>query len=242
MLDEDRLVVNRTKELIYQFENKNNITFLGFLNEHERTVIVNYFSNYYNLNFFGGYPDSERTMVSVENEYKKFPISCIQFIYRDEDILSHRDFLGTILSLGLEREVVGDIIVSIGKTLVFVRSEIAEYIISQVDKVKNCGVNLELIECEDIKVKQNYEISSYIVSSMRLDVIISSICKLSRDKASKLISSELVQLNHCVELSKSKILNNRDVVSVRKYGKFQVLEQQGFTKKGRIKLLIKYFK
>ena len=108
----------------------------------EKVLRSIYFENYI---FFGGSENSERKMLGLfydEPEQSAFPISAIEFKYRVCDKLTHRDFLGTLMSLGIERDTVGDILVDNGRTVVFVKSELKDYIESQIfnrrSRSKNC--------------------------------------------------------------------------------------------------------
>ena len=119
--------------------------FKPLMSERKQAVLFSeikkaYFDNYI---FFGGYGNSERKMLGLffdEPCEDCFPISAVEFSFRKCDKLTHRDFLGALMSLGIERETVGDILVEDGRAVVFVKTELSDYIMSQISKVGRVGI------------------------------------------------------------------------------------------------------
>lgn len=237
---DDSLLLKKANDIIRLSDKRHNSTFLGFLNEHESQILKDNFKDDA-ISFYGGYDGAVRLMMGV-NANNNFPISVIKFMYRDEDKLSHKDFLGTLMGLGLERNVIGDILVRKGVTNVFVKSEIAQYIVSQVDKVKRTGVKVSVDTNPEITFNQNFDYLNLTLSSLRLDVFVSALCGLSREKANKLIRMELVTVNHYIVTNNSKTLSDGDIITIRKFGKFVFEESFGFSKKGKYKVLVKHYK
>lgn len=122
--------------------------FMPFMSERKQALLVSelkkaYFDNYL---FFGGYDDSERKMLGLffdEPSTSMFPICGVEFSFRKCDRLTHRDFLGSLMSLGIERETVGDILVEDGRAVVFVKAELSDYVKSQISKVGRVGVKVD---------------------------------------------------------------------------------------------------
>ncbi|MBR2715839.1 MAG: RNA-binding protein, partial [Ruminococcus sp.] len=94
----------------------------------------------------------------------------------------------------------------------------------------------------NIDFVSNYEIINFTVSSLRLDVFVSAVCNLSRANSQKYIKSEFVSVNHMVNSNFSKSLNEGDVVTIKKYGKFVFIAEEGVTKKGRLRIRVKHFR
>ena len=90
-------------------------------------------SGFLTYRFYGGYEDSERKVLGLYfyDEIEDFPVTALEITFRKADKLTHRDFLGALMSLGIERDTVGDILVEDGRCVVFVKSEISSYITSQ---------------------------------------------------------------------------------------------------------------
>ena len=240
---EDKLIISKAKDTIYLSEKRFSSAFYGFLNEHESTLIQNVIHLDDNCMFWGGYDNAKRVVFgSGVRSTDEFPISALCFRYKSDFELSHRDFLGSLMSLGIERSTLGDIIVNDGQAIVFVKNDIAPFIEQEVRKIGRVGVKITDYDLSDFTYEDEFDEISLTISSLRLDVFVSALCKISRDKACKLIESEMVTVNHQIQTSNSKPLCVCDVVTIRKYGKFVFAENNGFSKKGKFKVLVKHFR
>lgn len=240
---EDKLVISKAKDNVYLSEKRFSPAFYGFLNEHESTLIQNAMHLDDSCMFWGGYDNAKRVVFgSGVKSTDEFPISALCFKYKSDFELSHRDFLGSLMSLQIDRSTIGDIIVNKGQAIVFVKSDIAPFIKQEVRKIGRVGVKITDYDLSDFTYEDDFDEMSFTISSLRLDVFVSALCKISRDKACKLIESELVTVNHQIQTSNSKTLCVSDVVTIRKYGKFVFAENNGFSKKGKIKVLVKHFR
>ncbi len=188
------------------------------------------------LSFFGGSKDSERCLACFgEADEKDFPIRIIVIKAKNDSDLKHRDVMGTILSLGIERELVGDIIVDASKAYVFALSEMADYIKDNLSKIASVGVKCELKDLEDIDLpERKYEEKRHTLSSMRLDCAVSAVTGLSRGNASALIEKGLVSVNHQEMKNLSAPIKDADIITVRGTGKFLVKTDLSLSKKGRV--------
>lgn len=243
MNNEDKLVVSKAEDTIYLSQKRFSPSFYGFLNEHETQVIKDNVYLDESCVFWGGFDDALRVVFGAGvSDTSEFPITSLKFSYKKEYQLTHRDFLGALMSLGIERFTIGDIIVSSGEAIVFVKSDISQYILEQVDKIGRVGVKVSV--CDTLSFSHNYSFDelTFTVSSLRLDSFVSNVCKISREKAQQLISADFVSVNHKIENSNSKSLTVLDVITIRKYGKYVFAEECGFSKKGKIRISVKHFR
>ena len=126
---EDKLVVSKAKDTVYLSEKRYSPAFYGFLNEHESSLIKNCVFISEDCLFWGGYDNAKRVIFgSGVCSTDEFPISALCFRYKSEYELSHRDFLGSLMALGIERSTIGDIIVNDGQAIVFVKDDIVSFI------------------------------------------------------------------------------------------------------------------
>ena len=194
--------------------------------------------------FYGGYENSERKVLCLDyyDDDPVYPISALEFKFRNADKLTHRDFLGALMALGIERETVGDILVEDGRCVVFVKTEIADYIKSQISKIGRAGVKVSDADVSSLPKGRGEEEKSVIVSSLRLDNIVAAISGASREKTKNLILSGNVTLNffECTNISKS--VCEGDVLTVRGKGKFKINGVMGETKKHRIRISIIHYR
>lgn len=217
--------------------------FLGFLDEREagaaqKTMEKLCFQNYM---LRGGHEDPERVVFGafpafLEPEEPDFPIAAVTARFRRCDSLSHRDFLGALLAQGIERETLGDILVEEGRCVFFVRSEMADYILSQVTKIGRVGVTLSLGMELPLPAAGRFEEFSAVVASARLDCIVAAAVGTSREKAAELIRAGMVMLNHTETDSVSAQVAEGNKLSVRGRGRY-ILDRLGpVTKKGRLSI------
>lgn len=214
--------------------------FLGFLDEAQAAFCEDFLSRRgVSTLFWGGYEEAERVMLGFFPEYlepapQHFPIVPLSLSYRKEFTLTHRDFLGSFMALGVERDVVGDILVGEGRCVAFLREEMAEYFLQNIEKIGRVGVKASLSGEEPLPIARTFLDMSGVVASPRLDCLVAFLCRTSREKAAGLIAAGLVSVNHREALSPSSRLQEGDKVSVRRQGKF-LLDQLGpTTGKGRL--------
>ena len=144
------------------------------------------------------------------------------------------------MSLGVDRGLIGDILISDNLIEISVLSEIADYICFNVKKIKRLNVNFKLkdgIYLEDSLIKYKDEIIS--LSSLRLDTFISSSCSISRDKSKKMITNGLVKLDYVVSSNPSEEVKIGSCISIRGFGRFYYVEHLGKTKKNKDRIMIR---
>ena len=197
--------------------------------------------------FFGGYDGAERKILCValpfaEINLDEFPISVLRVDNLSDFPLTHRDYLGSVLALGLKREKIGDILTDYQGAYIILMKDILAYVMDNLKKIGNKGVNVREVSVKDIVIKSKEVQIKYITSaSMRLDAIISSALHISRADALDVISAKRVSVNHKLCEKASYLLNQKDLVSVRGYGRIKIAGIGRLTKKGRINVEIERF-
>jgi len=239
---DDKLLLSRAYDAIELSERTGCPRFLGFLNEHETAYLKANISPKRGCAFYGGYDGADRLMMGVGAEEYDYPITALEFTYKPEYDLRHRDFLGSLMALGLRRDAVGDILCEKGRTVVFVRDDIASFVISQTDRIGRVGVKVGYADTADLPAPDDAEEISCTVSSLRLDAFVAAVTDLSREKAARLIRSELVMIDHVTTADVSAALSEGAAVTIRKYGKFVLTAISGLTRKGRVKISVKRFR
>lgn len=196
-------------------------------------------------NTFGGYEFSERQMAAflpdAFSAYMDFPIEIIRFKpvhlkYAEE--LIHRDYLGALMNLGIERCKLGDILLQEKEGYLFASRNMADYIIESLGKVKHTIVVADKIESVDFKYEPRFEEIKGSVASVRLDTLLAIALSASRSKLTTLISSGRVFVNGKLITSNGYHLKEGDIISVRQMGRFRYVGIQSETKKGRYFVVI----
>ncbi len=200
-----------------------------------------------NVSFWGGYEGAERKILCVSPEWENvsnedFPLVCIKAAASDFVSLTHRDYLGAIMGLGIEREQIGDIVIDGLDAYIFCKKEMADYVMHNLDKVGRGGVKMSVVKDADaLCTKREEKLVKMSVASLRLDSVLSGALNLSRTASADLIKSCKVKVNfdECVNLS--KILSCGDLISVRGFGRLKVSEVGGETRKGRTVVFVKKY-
>lgn len=242
---DDRLLISKAEDALKIAEKRYSAKTLGFLNPHQRNVICANVLPYSDMKmvFDGGYDEAERTMLVCFPEYivpkREEYMALLECTGRDIGRLSHRDYLGSLMGLGIVRENIGDIMVSEEKTLLVVKRSSAEYILLNLKKIGSCGISIK--ECdfgETLIPKKPVRDISGTVSALRLDSVISMAVGVSRTKSAELIRSGLVTVNWETVDEVSVCLKEGDVFSVRGYGRMKLSNIGGITRKGRIAIVV----
>lgn len=245
--DRDKLFCSKLDDAVELCLTRQKPYFFSFMSERKQIVAKNYLKSvcFDNYAFLGGYENSERKVLGLffdEPSEDDFPVSPIAFKFRKCDKLSHRDFLGALMSLGIEREAVGDILIEDGRCVTFVKSELKDYITSQIFKIGNVGISFDTYNSVNLPCGRGFEEQSYIVSSLRLDNVVAAITGLSREKTKTLILSGCVGVNFVPEQNVSRIIKIDTTLTIRGRGKFILNDISGKTKKGRIKISVLHYR
>lgn len=196
------------------------------------------------VKFFGGSDQAERKRAFLYPDYytpalEDFDIKFYQLIYSAKFTkITHREVLGTLMSIGLKREKFGDILMDGSLIQIVVASEVSAYLQANITKMGNAGVKLREIQYDDIlKLKEVWQENVVTLSSMRLDTVISAIANISRQKSQQLIQQNRVKVNWKPIDNPSYEINKSDVISVRGIGRMKILSIDGKTKKDKWKIL-----
>ncbi len=232
--------VDDLKEIVHK---SNSPKYLGFLTPEESAVVVQRFRLGERYKLFGGYDAAERVMLGVLPDWCEttvFPIKAITFTYRECDSLSHRDFLGALMALGIARETIGDILIEKGRAIVFASDDVAKFILTQINKVGNVGVTLFEGFSEPLPQVSTKQEFSVTVASTRIDCVVAAICNMSRNKAAEKIADGLVSVNSVCVTKSTATIHVGDKITIRQKGKFEIVSCDGYSKSGRI--ILKYNK
>lgn len=199
------------------------------------------------VDFDGGFIGAERQRAAFCHEdfagTPNFEIAVIKAEWNGEFArLSHGDVLGAIMSLGIDREIIGDIIATKNFARIIIDKKLADYFVMNLTRIGNTAVKTELDELENIAPKEERvkEIKA-TVASLRADSIAAAGFGMSRSKAADEIAAEKVKLNWQTVKNSSQSIKQGDILSMRGRGRLEVAEIRGQTKKGRISVFLKRF-
>ena len=198
------------------------------------------------FSFLGINENCEKRMIAVYP--KNFDCNTLDFPVKYFKIsnnskfkeLEHKNYLGSIMSMGLKREILGDLIVKDGICYGIMNEELFIFLKENLKLVGKFPVEIEEISSEEIPETEFKELVES-VASLRLDAIIAALGNLSRNNAIELLETGDITLNYNINKDKSKVVKEKDIISIRKKGKFLIDSVLGESKKGKLRLLIKKF-
>lgn len=241
---------SRFMDLADEADKKGIVTFSDFLNLNELNIFHSMAGmlSFVKWKVSGGYELAERQIIAFIPDALyydwEFPIACLEIVPLREkfaEALTHRDYLGTILSLGLDRSKLGDILVKNGCAWVFCADSIADFICQELVRIRHTSVSCKRADnpAKDLTVQTESIRGS--VASIRLDSLISMACKGSRSSLCSMIEAGKVFVNGKLITSNGYAPKEQDLISVRGIGKFRYCGILSQTKKGRYYIEIQKF-
>jgi len=238
---QDNLLKARIKDLAAQCGRAQRITLTGFLSPAElatarqaaKTASPRFISS-------GGYADAERQILvflpdylaDSEPDWNEF-IHVLKLVPAQEG-LTHRDYLGAILALGIRRDQIGDILVGSRAAQIILLAGISSFIAGQLERVGATGVTITRETLADLTVPDRDWITSQgNVASLRLDNVAAEGFSLPRAEIAEMIRSGRVQLNWVIEQRPDHMIQPGDMISLRGYGRLRLVDVGGQSRKGR---------
>ncbi len=251
MTEELELLKKRFVELGRKSFNAGIFTFTDFLGLAEQSAFSEIKKELKGIGYttFGGAEGAERVMIRFGSEEDigysvPFPISILKaepLSQKYADKLTHRDFLGAILNLGIERDVLGDIVIIDNVGYIFAKEDIAGYIADSLTRVKHTDVKLSITEQLPEGQLYHTEKKTVQVSGERLDAVVAKVFSLSREEAQSLFKKRLVFADGRQIDSPSYTPKENEKISVRGQGRFIYLGCQSYSKKGKMNTLVELY-
>ena len=234
----------RVKDIIMAVAQANRIKRLDFLNVSEQEVLTAMVAKHDDVSivFAGGFESAERRRVVVFPSFMSVDVIDTKVsIFRIEVIgtgeITHPQVMGSLMGLAIDRSVIGDITVDKNGAFFASCSEFDTFLKEHFTKVGARDIRLELVE-DLIERNQQFEEMEIIVSSMRLDVVVKALIQGSRRIAEEYLDAGFVRLNHAVDKKPSRMCQVGDLLSIRKQGRFKIVENKQTTKGGKFVLVV----
>jgi len=234
--------------LIQTVKRRNYPVFTSFLDLHQQALAeqVCIREHFHAYRLEGVAEDAERKVLGFAPSYQQpdelfFPIAVLEIIWPSRFTLTHRDLLGSLMALGIKREILGDMIVTEGKAELLVLEHLAEMICRDVVKIGRVGVSIRQIEQMTLSQQKRFQLIEGTVSSLRADALVSLATRLARGKAVELIRESRVQIDGLMVTSASQAVKPGQRLSIRGFGKFQLMEEIGTTRRERLHVVIRKY-
>ena len=257
-IPEQRILFAHLLDLMQRAENRNVVTTSGFLSETETMRAEGLLNaagcrQYF---LFGGYPEAERKCAVFLTDYcddeavMAMP-SLGEMVYVEVKVntfdegqasFSHRDVLGSLMGLGIERDMIGDILAEGGQAVMVVKSSIAPFLQENLTKIGRYRVEVSLHDTYTMKAREDFDECYDTVASLRLDAVVASLFSLARGTASDAIGRGLVAVNGITVMKTDASIKEGDKISLRGKGKVSVYRLDGRSSKGRIRLRFRRYR
>ena len=253
---DDKILLAQILDKAEMVEKKNKIEYTDFLDLAQIELVQKFINKIKLQNYmiYGGFEQAERKMYviypdkfnSVVVEKNLSNIIQIIRIELPDDLkgkYTHRDYLGAVIKLGIERKKIGDIIVDQNGADIIVDKDVVKFLLDNLGSLTRFSKStISVQNIEDLRpVEIKKEELEIIVSSMRLDNVISELARCSRNKALDIINTERVFINFECETKKTKQVKTGDMITIRGKGRFFVKEIIGQTRSGRTVIKIEKF-
>ncbi len=250
---DDKWFIGHMEDLAVTADQTGYITFSDFLDDHQRSLLSSMEGRLpVCLSFFGGYPEAERQLAVFYPDYMKESLAellkeelvLLQIKPLDQRFLKHipghRDYLGALMGTGIRRDKLGDLLTADQGAYLWVKKEISSYIQRELTSVGAAGVMVREVSSEELPKAQQGVLSVIIISSLRIDAVISRGFHMGRAEALKWIAAGRASRNGLQILEGDKLVSVGDKITLRGKGRLKILEDKGFSKSGRIQLVIEY--
>lgn len=231
----DEVFVRRIIDYCEQVDHHQTMVLTKFLNPHEASMVEEIAHHYgISVHSFGGFKNCENVRMILCPDYYEitnddFEIVVAEVIYNTTfNKLEHRDVLGALMNLGIERSCIGDIDDYEGLYFACMASSFP-FIKENLIKIKRANVRLEVID-EVREIRYDYLIKEFVVSSFRIDKLISVLFNVPRNKVKSYISSGYVKVNHKQVAQTSYLCHNNDIISLRKHGRVRIVDMERKTR------------
>ena len=250
-MNEQELCKKRLIDLSKQADFKGIVTFSDFLNLNEQNIYHTASKELYTkTEIFGGYDGAERQMIAFIPDalcYEwDYPIKCIHIVPKYPKFaekLSHRDVLGALMNLGIERSRLGDILCLEDDYYVFCDVDILPFIMLELNKIRHTMVDLtEETEYQHLQANIQLEERFDMIASNRIDCIIAKAFHLSRSESAQLLASEKVFINGKCIMNCNQSCENGAIVSVRGKARFVFEDCNSTSKKGKLRVKFSFYK
>lgn len=219
----------------------------GFLDPRQRFIVESLAAGAGLLfEAYGVFPEAERVRVLIYPDYyvpesDDYQITVFKVKYASKFLtMDHKDVLGSMMSLGIERSKFGDIRIGEDEVQFAVADELKDYMTANFTSIGKAKVTVEELGSLEnlIAIDDRWIETLHIVSSLRLDTIVAALLNVARQKASMLIHGEKVKVNWAVRNQPAFELFESDILSIRGSGRYKVIAVEGRTRKDNIRLLI----
>lgn len=235
----DEIFVKKILDYKFQALNHQRMILTPFFNPHEQDIVKQIIGHELDIHSFGGfiYAENQRMIIcpdfyDIVND--DFQIVVVKIEYNQQfGKLLHKDVLGALMNLGLKRDCIGDIYDDSSHLYFSCTAQTYLFIKENLHQIKRSKIHLSETT-KNIEIQHQYISKSFILSSLRLDKVISTLFKVSRQKACEAIRAGNVKVNHKDVEEVSFLCHNNDMISFKRHGRVKIVDENRQTRQGNI--------
>ena len=255
---EQKILFSHLLDLMRRAEAGNRLTVSGFLTEAESAGAEAMLkaAGCRNVVFFGGYPEAERRCAVFLPDYLEeadvinepatagivYLVARVSRFDRDRAELSHRDCLGSLMALGLERDSLGDLVAEGGEAVLIVKTAVADYVAENLTKIGRYPIGITRYDRYEVRPRADFTEETDTVSSARLDAVTAAVFRLSRQNAADAITAGLVAVNGRPRTKGDGEVREGDKISLRGKGRIVFDRIEGTSQKGRLRFRFRRYR
>lgn len=249
MEKDEKILLSSVIDKAEKCYNKNIPAYTNFLDLHQQTLVLQQTAEFKSrFVMYGGYEDAERKLLAFLPDYMEEPeaevIKVVRVTVNGREQLTHRDYLGASLGLGIKRDQLGDILVSEKGADILVKGEMADFLCNNLVKAGRANLSCAVMSLNEIEFTppEPKETKLVSASSLRLDKIVAEGFKISRSDAVSVISGGGKVFVNQREVTKPDFqLAEGDKITLRGKGKIELSALNGISKKGKIRAELKIY-
>ena len=243
----DENFVRKVQDYKFQALNNQRMILTPFFNPHEQDIVYKIIGSHeLKVESFGGFLNAENQRMIICPEFydiqeDDFEIVLVEVVYHQQfGKLLHKDILGALMNLGIKRECIGDI--DDGSRIFFAcTSQTFPYIQTHLNQIKKSKVHLKQ-STEKIEIQHHMIAKTFFLSSLRLDKVVSTLYKVSRQSASDAIRAGNVKVNHKGVEEVSFLCHNNDIISFARHGRVKIVDEKRQSKQGNFVITGYFYK
>lgn len=247
MVNEDKEKLIKAIDILENGMKYYQIRYTNFLSPSVYEIIKDYYiPDDFKVEFLGGINKSERKIASIRPFYedidiKDLPIIAIEIEYSEKfSNITHRDVLGSLMSLGIKRETIGDIYIHDSFCHIIILKSIYEFLRINLKRLRKVNVKIKEISLKDIKFDEpDFNLIKTTISTNRLDTIIAKGFAIDRKTSKRKVNNMKVKVNHKVVDKPHESIKEEDLISVKGLGRIILFKINGLSRKDRLRIIIK---
>ena len=249
-MENDELWIKRIRDMAALSWRRGGVIYSDFLSLYEQSLLESVARGIPGVcvRLSGGYPAAERRMAAffpADTEFGEvYPISCLKILPQSVKFaqpLTHRDYLGALMHLGIERDVIGDLVPADGCAWLFCHDRLRDFIMDQLVQVKHTTVRVLLPPDQEPLPEPVLRTVTGTVASVRLDSLTALAFRISRSTAAGLIEGGRAFVNGRLVQKCGFTPEEGDIISIRGNGRYRFIESGGMSKKGRCRVVLGIF-